>query len=222
VEPHQSITPPFPLPHYYLPPTTSHLPPFHHSIIPVFPADFETRMRFPVCKLIDRLRTDWQDDQSLPVQLARAQIAALRTAGDPEGRYQAKWQLVRNLYNLGYNAQQVRELFGLIDWMMHLRPDLEERFKQELEELEESFQMPYVTSVERIAKSEGRSEGRAEGGATLLLKQLCKRWGEIPASIREQIQALQIEQLFELGEAVLDFHTIQDLEDWLERHTQTD
>ena len=98
--------------------------------------------------------------------------------------------------------------------MMHLRADLEERFKQELEELEESFQMPYVTSVERIAKS--------EGGATLLLKQLCKRWGEVPAPVREQIQALQIEQLFELGEAVLDFHTIQDLEDWLERHTQTD
>ena len=194
------------------------IPSFQSSSLPVFPADFESRTRFPVCKLIDRLRTDWQDDQSLPVQLAQAQIAALRTAGDPEGRYQAKWQLVRNLYNLGYNAQQVRELFGLIDWMMHLRADLEERFKQELDELEESLQMPYVTSVERIAKS----EGRAEGGAALLLKQLCKRWGEVPASVREQIQSLQIEQLFELGEAVLDFHTIQDLEDWLERHTQTD
>jgi hypothetical protein len=59
-------------------------------------AGFESLTRFPVCKLIDRLRTDWQDDHSLPVQLARAQIAALRTAGDPEGRYRAKWQLVRN------------------------------------------------------------------------------------------------------------------------------
>jgi hypothetical protein len=98
-------------------------------------ADFESRTRFPVCKLIDRLRTDWQDDHSLPVQLARAQIAALRTAGDPEGRYRAKWQLVRNLYEIGYNADQVRELFTLIDWMMHLRVDLEKRFKQELDEV---------------------------------------------------------------------------------------
>jgi hypothetical protein len=32
--------------------------------------------------------------------------------------------------------------------MMHLREDLTERFKQELDELEESLQMPYVTSVE--------------------------------------------------------------------------
>ena len=193
---------------------------FHHSIIPVlqssslpvFRADFESRIRFPVCKLIDRLRTDWQDDYSLPVQLAWAQIAALRTAGDPEGRYQAKWQLVRNLYNLGYNAQQVRELFGLIDWMMHLRADLEERFKQQLDELEESLEMPYVTSVERIAKS--------EGGATVLLKLLTKRWGALSEEIQQAIRRLPLEEQATLGEALLDFHTAQDLEIWLDDHTQ--
>jgi len=53
--------------------------------------------RFPVCKLIDKLDSDWRNDHSLPVQVARAQIAALRNAGDPTGRYRAKWQLVRNL-----------------------------------------------------------------------------------------------------------------------------
>jgi hypothetical protein len=72
--------------------------------------DFESRLRFPVCKLIDKLDRDWRDDHSLPVQVARAQIAALRTAGDPAGRYRAKWQLVRNLYELGYNAEDVREI----------------------------------------------------------------------------------------------------------------
>ena len=170
------------------------------------------RLRFPVCKLIDRLRTDWQDDHSLPVQLARAQVAALRTAGDPEGRYQAKWQLVRKLYELGYNADQVRELFGLIDWMMHLRVDLEQRFKQELDEFEESRQMPYVTSVERIAKA----EGRVEGGATILLRQLAKRCGPLSEELQQQIRQLPLDQLAALGEAVLDFRSRQDLEAWLE------
>ena len=158
------------------------------------------------------MRSDWHDDHSLPVQLARAQIAALRTAGDPEGRYQAKWQLVRNLYNLGYNAQQVRELFGLIDWMMHLRADLEKRFKQELDELEGSLEMPYVTSVERIAK--------CEGGATVLLKQLTKRWGFLPEETQQHIRRLPLDDQAALGEALLDFHTAQDLEIWLDDHTQ--
>ena len=65
--------------------------------------------------------------------------------------------------NLGYNAEDVRELFRIIDWMMHLREDLTERFKQEFDQLEESLQMPYVTSVERLAKAEGIAEGKAEG-----------------------------------------------------------
>ena len=87
-------------------------------------ADFESRLRFPICKLVDKLDREWVDDHSLPVEVARAQIAALRRA-----RFCAKWQLVRNLYGAGYNAEQVRELFRLIDWMMHLRADWEQRFR---------------------------------------------------------------------------------------------
>jgi hypothetical protein len=174
-------------------------------------ADFETHTRFPVCKLIDRLRTDWEDDYSVPVQLARAQIEALRTAGDPEGRYRAKWQLVRKLYELGYTAEQVRELFGLIDWMMHLRVDLEQRFKQELDQFEESRQMPYVTSVERIAK--------AEGGAAVLLRLASKRWGLLPNELQQQISRLPIEQSAALGEALLAFDSLDDFQVWLEANS---
>jgi hypothetical protein len=110
----------------------------------------------------------------------------------------------------------VRELFQLIDWMMHLRVDLEERFKQELDELEESSQMPYVTSVERIAKTEGRAEGRAEGGATVLLKQLNRRWGLLPEQVEQRIRSLRLDQLAALGEAVLDLSSPQELEAWLQ------
>ena len=100
----------------------------------------------------------------------------------------------------------MRELFRLIDWMMHLREDLTERFKQELDQLEESLQMPYVTSVERLAK--------AEGGATVLLKQLTKVCGPLPEGAQQRIHRLSIEQLAELGEALLDFRSLQDLESW--------
>ncbi len=132
----------------------------------------------------------------------------MRTAGDPEGRYRAKWQLVRNLYEIGYNADQVRELFTLIDWMMHLRVDLEKRFKQELDEFEESQQMPYVTSVERIAKAEGKAE--------LLLEQLAERFGTVPEELQQCIQDLRMEQLTALGKAILRFQSVEDLEVWLE------
>jgi predicted transposase YdaD len=40
---------------------------------------------------------------------------------------------------------------------------LEIQFRSDLESIEREKQMPYVTSVERLAKAEGREEGREEG-----------------------------------------------------------
>ncbi|WP_442944189.1 DUF4351 domain-containing protein [Nostoc sp.] len=39
--------------------------------------------------------------------------------------------------------------------------------------------------------------------------------GEINASLIKQIQGLSIEQLENLGEALLDFYSVADLETWL-------
>jgi len=47
--------------------------------------------------------------------VTRAQIAALRTAGDPTGRYGAKWQLVRNLYDLRLDFRSLDDLRAWLD-----------------------------------------------------------------------------------------------------------
>lgn len=185
-------------------------------------ADFESRLRFPACKLIHRLRSDWQDDHSLPVQVARAQIEALRTASDPEGRYRAKWQLVRKLYDLGYNVEEVREIFRLIDWMMHLRGDLDEQFEEQLMTFEESLEMPYVTSVERIWQARGEARGEARGIARGLLKPLAKICGPLSEEIDQRIHNLSIEKLDALAEAFLDFNSIDDLQAWLANNDSSD
>jgi hypothetical protein len=175
---------------------------------------FETRIKFPVCKLLDRLETNWRDDLSMPVLLARAQIEALRTAGDPEARYRAKWQLVRGLYDLGYNVEQVRQIFGLIDWMMHLRKDLEERFRVELSVLEDERNMPYVTSIERLAEARGEARGRA----SVVLALLAEVCGPLAEQIEVRVRSLSAEQLEELAKSLLHFQSLADLEKWLDTH----
>jgi hypothetical protein len=171
-----------------------------------------------VCKLIDKLDTEWREDHSLPVQVARAQIEALRTANDPEGRYQAKWRLVRNLYDLGYNAEEVREIIRLIDGMMQLPEDLSQRFEQELTALEESLNMPYVTSMEQIAEARGEAKGEAKGGANVLLKQLRRVCGSVSEDLEQRVRRLSVDGVEALGEALLDFRSAQDAEAWLDTH----
>ena len=62
---------------------------------------------------------------------------------------------------------------------------------------------------------EGREEGRQEGEQLLVLRLLNRRVGEIPSEARSQIQSLSLEQLELLGEALLDFTSLADLEGWL-------
>ncbi|MDG2990917.1 Rpn family recombination-promoting nuclease/putative transposase [Candidatus Synechococcus calcipolaris G9] len=62
---------------------------------------------------------------------------------------------------------------------------------------------------------EGRQEGRQEGESTLILRQLHRRLGILSDQVVSQIRGLSLEQLESLGEALLDFQDLYDLETWL-------
>ena len=79
--------------------------------------------------------------------------------------------------------------------------------------------MPYVTSVERIAKEEGIEEGIEQGieqGIVLTVLKLLKRpCGPIPDDVQQSIRDLSSEQVQMLAEAIFDIHSLEDLKTWL-------
>ena len=66
---------------------------------------------------------------------------------------------------------------------------------------------------------EGRQEGRKEEAASLIVRQLEKRFGELPEDVRTSISELTITVLEELGEALLDFLDISEVQNWLAEHS---
>jgi predicted transposase YdaD len=66
-------------------------------------------------------------------------------------------------------------------------------------------------------KLEGKEEGRQEGEASLVLRQLVRRFGEIPQNLAQHIRELPIDDVEALGEALLDFQSLSDLVNWLGR-----
>jgi Domain of unknown function (DUF4351) len=62
-----------------------------------------------------------------------------------------------------------------------------------------------------------RDQAVHSGEQRLVLRQLNRRIGEINDLLIEQIQGLSIEQLENLGEALLDFSSVLDLEAWLQQ-----
>ena len=62
---------------------------------------------------------------------------------------------------------------------------------------------------------EGRQEGRQEGERSLILRLLTRRVGELSEELRSRIETLSLEQLENLGEALLDFSSLSNVEAWL-------
>jgi len=71
------------------------------------------------------------------------------------------------------------------------------------------------TRVYREIKEEGREEGE-QRERSLIYRLLTRRVGELPQDVGDRIATLNLEQLENLGEALLDFTSMADLHAWLE------
>jgi len=64
---------------------------------------------------------------------------------------------------------------------------------------------------------QGREEGRGEGEASLIIRLLTRRFGELPPQLPQQIRSLSLTQLDALGEELLDFTEIAEVITFLEQ-----
>jgi hypothetical protein len=65
-----------------------------------------------------------------------------------------------------------------------------------------------------------QAKSRQDGEKALILRQLTRRVGELPDSVLSHIDTLAIAQLEALGEALLDFANLSDLETWLREYRE--
>ncbi|MBD2531608.1 DUF4351 domain-containing protein [Nostoc flagelliforme FACHB-838] len=64
-----------------------------------------------------------------------------------------------------------------------------------------------------------REQAKKEGRQDLIQRLLNRRIGKTDASLIGRIKGLSIEQLENLGEALLDFSNVADLENWLNQQS---
>ncbi|GAB4178962.1 MAG: Rpn family recombination-promoting nuclease/putative transposase [Coleofasciculaceae cyanobacterium] len=63
---------------------------------------------------------------------------------------------------------------------------------------------------------QGITQGRLQGQQELIMRLLVRRLGNVEPEIQSRIRRLSIEQLENLGEAILDFTSTSDLNNWLQ------
>jgi hypothetical protein len=92
-----------------------------------------------------------------------AHLDTLQTRHDQPERKDRKFRLVKGLIERGWDAERVRQLFRLIDWMMDLPTPMEIEFLEQLTQHGKEKQMPYITTPERIGMERGISQGLCQG-----------------------------------------------------------
>ena len=148
--------------------------------------------RFPLVKLLDYAERveELEQDTNPFAAVVLAHLKSLETTQNPESRRVWKSRLVKGLYDRGFEREDIRQLFRLIDWIMGLPTDLDQRFWQEIEQFEKERRMPYITSVERFGIEKGRKEGERKG----------ERKGEKKGEKKGLLQGLGITLKMKFGE----------------------
>jgi predicted transposase/invertase (TIGR01784 family) len=69
---------------------------------------------------------------------------------------------------------------------------------------------------EQKGRQEGEQSGALKEAQSLILRQLVRRYSDLSPTMKSQIQALSLTLLESLGEALLDFTSVDDLRGWLQ------
>jgi predicted transposase YdaD len=170
-------------------------------------------------------RLDWRDflEQRNPV--AAALMAKMQIA--PNERPKVKAECLRLLATLRLDPARTRLISGFVDTYLRLSTQEEQVFQTEIGRLETSEResvMEIVTSwmqqgIEQGIQ-QGMQQGIEQGERSLILRLLTRQVGELPESAKLQIDTLSVSELEALGEALLTFTALSDLEAWLASQKQ--
>jgi hypothetical protein len=171
-------------------------------------------IRFLTAKVLDYRGQEeaLERDRNPFAAVVLAQLKVLETRGDPGERWRWKVRLVKGLYDRGLTAQQVRELFRLLDWMVQLPQELEQRFREVIDRFEEERRMPYVTSIERLAREQGLEEGGRKAWVEAITQVLETRFGAAGKRLAPKVRALtELDKLQALNRVALTAETLDEV-----------
>jgi predicted transposase/invertase (TIGR01784 family) len=181
------------------------------------------RIEFPNLKVLEfnfasiqLNRLNWRDflNQSNPVAAALMSKMQMAEADRPK----VKAECLRLLATLRLDPARTKLISGFVDTYLRLNQQEEQAFEDELGRIEPTERegvMEIVTSWMEQGIERGIIQG-ADREKSLVLRQLTRQLGNLPAAMQSQISALSLEQVESLGEALLDFSAIADLTTWLQ------
>ena len=170
-------------------------------------------------RVVQLNRLNWRDFLRQENPVAAALMAKMQI--QPEERAQVKAECLRLLATLKLNPAKMKLISGFVDSYLRLSSQEEEIFQSYIENFQPQQQeevMEIVTSWMEQGIEQGIEQGQKGEAITLVLRLISRRVGKITPELESAINDLTLTQLEDLAEALLDFNSIEDLEQWLQQH----
>ena len=163
-------------------------------------------------------RLYWRDflERSNPV--ASALMSKMRIR--PEERPKVKAECLRLLATLKLNPAKMQLISGFVDTYLRLNQEEQRVFEEKITEFQPQQKegvMEIVTSWMEQGIEQGIERGEKREALSLILRQITRRVGGISPELESQIQELSLTELETLAEDLLDFNSVEDLQQWLVR-----
>jgi hypothetical protein len=171
--------------------------------------------KFPMVKVWE-LRAQMEELRQSQNPFAHLMLAQLSDIYDQtqQQRYSSKLRILRDAVDMGFDRKIMIQLFKLTDWLLRLPKNLELQLSQVLTQ-ERGGKVDYKTSWEEIAEERGLEQGQRTALVRMNLRQLNAKLGNVPVQAEEAVSALPVTKLEQLGVDLLNFQTLQDLQNWL-------
>ncbi len=164
-------------------------------------------------------RLNWREYLTQDNPIASALMAKMGI--ESKDRVTAKKECLRMIARLKLDSARTHLLGGFIDSYLKLLTEEHKKLEVEMKKLpsqEREEIMEIMTSWEEIGFQKGMQQGMQQGlqrEAELVVRLIKKRFGRLKKSEKEQILALPIEKVEELGIALFDFKNEGELRFWL-------
>lgn len=161
-------------------------------------------------------RLNWRDYLNQQNPVAAALMAKMRI--ETPDRPKVKAECLRLLATLRLDPARTRLISGFVDTYLRLNTQEEQVFQNEVGKLETSEQ-EQIMQITTTWMEQGIEQGMRQGERSLVLRLLARRVGELPEGVRSQVELFSLHEIEALGEALLDFTNLSDLEQWLMQQT---
>jgi hypothetical protein len=168
--------------------------------------------QYQTAKLLD-WESRWPELVASTNPFAIILMAHLKTKGtrkNPVDRLEWKLRITEYVY-ANHPGEPGQELLRLVDWLMQLPKEQAIIYREELKALDEEQRMRYIPSFVRSTWDEAIAKGRAEGEINLLARQLERRFGPLPNSVKKLLGQAEAETVEQWGLRLMDAHSIEDI-----------